>query len=60
MRKGDLIFYGSGRSSSRIYHVAIYIGDGMVAEAATPGTPSRVRTLYAWGVNDMLPTVGRP
>lgn len=60
MRKGDLIFYGSGRSSSRIYHVAIYIGGGMVAEAATPGTPSRVRSLYAWGINDMLPTVGRP
>lgn len=60
MRKGDLLFYGSGRSSSRIYHVAMYIGGGMVAEAATPGTPSRVRTLYAWGTNDLLPTVGRP
>lgn len=60
MRKGDLIFYGSGRSTSRIYHVAIYIGGGMVAEAATYGTPSRVRSLYAWGVSDMLPTVGRP
>ncbi|WP_430868346.1 NlpC/P60 family protein [Demequina aurantiaca] len=60
MRAGDLIFYGSGRSSSRIYHVAMYIGGGMVAEAATYGTPSRVRSLYAWGVSDMLPTVGRP
>lgn len=59
-RPGDLIFYGSGRSSSSIYHVAIYIGDGMVAEAATAGTPSRVRSLDAWGVRDMLPTVGRP
>ncbi len=39
MRPGDLVFYGTNRSPSAIYHVAMYIGNGMVAEATAPGEP---------------------
>ena len=38
LKPGDLVYYG-GKSNGRymgIYHVAIYIGDGMVVEALNP------------------------
>ena len=61
MRPGDLVFYGTGRSSSAIYHVAIYIGNGMVAEAATYGEPAQVRAYDAsWRINNLIPYAGRP
>lgn len=37
MKKGDLIFFG-GSSYSSIYHVAIYIGDGMMIHAENSNT----------------------
>lgn len=61
MRKGDLVFYGTNGSSSAIYHVAIYIGDGMVAEATSYGKPAQVRAYDAsWRVGNLIPYVGRP
>lgn len=61
MRPGDLVFYGTGRSSSAIYHVAIYIGNGQVAEAATWGEPAQVRAYDAsWRINNLIPYAGRP
>jgi len=61
MRPGDLVFYGTGRSSSAIYHVAIYIGNGQVAEAATYGQPALVRAYDAfWRINNLIPYAGRP
>lgn len=61
MRKGDLIFYGTNRSDTQIYHVAIYIGNGLVAEAASPGTDSLIRAYDAfWRIDNLIPYVGRP
>nr|AIA90847.1 NLPC_P60 [uncultured Catenulispora sp.] len=61
LRKGDLIFYGTNRDPSKIYHVAIYIGGGMVAEATSPGKVSQIRAYDAsWRIDDLIPVAGRP
>ncbi|BDZ62004.1 hypothetical protein Lsed01_00641 [Demequina sediminis] len=61
MRPGDLVFYGSGRSTSAIYHVGIYIGGGMIAEATKPGDVAQIRAYDAsWRVGNLIPYVGRP
>ncbi|WP_144018883.1 NlpC/P60 family protein [Demequina sp. NBRC 110056] len=60
LRKGDLVFWGSGKNASLIYHVAIYIGGGMVMEATTPGNTAKTRSMYNWAVGDMMPYIGRP
>ncbi len=61
MRPGDLVFYGTNRSTSSIYHVAIYIGNGLVAEATSPGKISQVRAYDAsWRINNLIPYAGRP
>jgi len=61
MRPGDLVFYGTNRSTSSIYHVAIYIGSGLVAEATKPGDVAQVRAYDAsWRINSLIPYVGRP
>jgi cell wall-associated NlpC family hydrolase len=61
LRKGDLIFYGTDRDPSKIYHVAIYVGGGMVAEATKPGSLSVVRAYDAfWRIDDLIPVAGRP
>ncbi|WP_061961563.1 C40 family peptidase [Demequina flava] len=60
IRPGDLVFWGSGKDSSRIYHVAIYIGAGRVMEATVPGKTATTRSMYNWAVGDMMPYVGRP
>lgn len=41
---GDILYWG-GRGSA--YHVAIYVGNGMMIEAAHPGTS--VRLVSVWG-----------
>jgi cell wall-associated NlpC family hydrolase len=61
MRPGDLVFYGTDRSTSAIYHVAIYIGNGLVAEATRPGEVAQVRAYDAsWRINNLIPYAGRP
>ena len=60
LRKGDLVFWGSGKNASAIYHVAIYVGGGMVMEATTPGNTAKTRSMYNWAVGDMMPYIGRP
>ncbi len=42
-RKGDLVFFYSGRS---IYHVAIYAGHGRIWHAPRPG--KRVQRVHIW------------
>ncbi|MDO5754993.1 MAG: NlpC/P60 family protein [Tissierellia bacterium] len=37
LRPGDLLFFNSG-GDSRISHVGIYVGDGQMIHASTPGT----------------------
>lgn len=36
VQAGDLIFWSSNGSASGIYHVAIYVGDGKIAQARNP------------------------
>src|SRR5699024_353712 len=36
VQPGDLVFWSSNGSSSGIYHVAVYIGDGKIAQARNP------------------------
>ena len=42
-RPGDLVFFFSGR---RVYHVAMYAGNGQIWHAAKPGT--RVKRVKLW------------
>ncbi|WP_172655879.1 C40 family peptidase [Demequina maris] len=61
IREGDLVFYATDTSDpSTIYHVAIYIGNGMVMEAVNYSKPAGVRGLYAWMSSNMMPFIGRP
>jgi Cell wall-associated hydrolases (invasion-associated proteins) len=41
---GDLIFFGNGSSA---YHVAIYVGNGMMIDANHPGGTVGVRAIYS-------------
>jgi len=56
---GDLIFYSDGGSASvpRKYHVAIYLGGGMMIEAPNPSAPVRIVKVRT---SDLVPYVGRP
>ena len=37
LRPGDLVFWGSSSSPSSIYHVALYVGGGMIIHAPRTG-----------------------
>lgn len=56
---GDLIFYSDGGSATiaRKYHVAIYLGGGMMIEAPNPSAPVRIVSARPY---DRVPYVGRP
>ncbi|MBA4248695.1 MAG: hypothetical protein C0444_10450 [Microbacterium sp.] len=55
---GDLIFYSSGGSASASkYHVALYIGDGLMLEAPYPGKPVRIVPVRSF---DRVGMVARP
>ena len=48
LRAGDLLYYQDG-SSPRKGHISMYVGDGLVVEAANPRRGVRIRTLHeAW------------
>ncbi len=51
---GDLVAWDNSSRNSGADHIAIYIGDGKIIEAAKPGTRVRIRRLGdtegAWGV----------
>ena len=54
--RGDLIFWTDGPGD--YYHVAIYLGNNRIIEAADYGKP--VREYYIWGGGDVAGYVGRP
>ncbi|MGG7465892.1 NlpC/P60 family protein [Plantibacter sp. YIM 135347] len=54
-QRGDLIFWGGGGD---YYHVAIYLGNGRIVEAANEN--SGVREYFIWGMGDVASYVGRP
>lgn len=55
-QRGDLIFWSDGPGD--YYHVAIYLGNGRIVEAANER--SGVREYYIWGMGDVASYVGRP
>lgn len=48
LRPGDLVFWGSSSSPSSIYHVALYIGDGMIIQAPHTGADVDEVSMYSW------------
>ncbi|PKQ18186.1 MAG: hypothetical protein CVT68_04695 [Actinobacteria bacterium HGW-Actinobacteria-8] len=61
LRPGDLIFWGTNRDANSIYHVAIYIGSGLVVEATVPGSTAKIRSYASsWNLGDIMPYAGRP
>lgn len=57
MVAGDLIFYADGGVPGDFYHVAIYVGGGMMIEAPRAGVPVRVTPVRYY---DALAYAGRP
>ncbi len=58
MVAGDLLWYSTGgKISAAKYHTAMYIGDGLMIEAARPGTQVRVVPVR---YGDLVPYAGRP
>lgn len=58
VQPGDLIFYSSGGSTSASkYHVAMYLGDGLMIEAPYPGKPVRIVPVRSF---DRVGFVARP
>ncbi|OKL54175.1 hypothetical protein BSZ39_05500 [Bowdeniella nasicola] len=57
LQPGDLIFYAKGgNANNRIYHVAIYAGNGMRVHAPSSGKPVELTKMY-W--TNVLPYGGR-
>jgi cell wall-associated NlpC family hydrolase len=54
LRPGDLVAWDNSTRNNGADHIAIYLGNGRIIEAARPGTKVRIRTLApdegAWGV----------
>ncbi len=48
LQPGDLVFWGSSSSSSSIYHVALYVGDGQIIHAPRTGRPVSQESMYYW------------
>lgn len=55
---GDLVFWSNNGSSSGIYHVAMYIGDGKIAHARNASSGVSVTSLN-YSPNNMLGTAAR-
>jgi len=54
LQTGDLVAWDNSDRNNGADHIAIYIGNGQIIEAAKPGTNVRISNLYdqsrAWGV----------
>ncbi|WP_183095721.1 C40 family peptidase, partial [Nocardioides stalactiti] len=48
LRPGDLVFWGSSSSASSIFHVALYVGDGMIIHAPRTGRDVSEESMYYW------------
>jgi cell wall-associated NlpC family hydrolase len=52
LRRGDLLFWSDGSADS-IYHVALYLGDGMMVHAPRTGRDVEVVSMYYWTPPDL-------
>lgn len=60
LQPGDLVFWSNNGSASGIYHVAIYIGDGQIAQARNPSSGITVNSLSEYSkYNAPLNTAAR-
>lgn len=54
LQTGDLVAWDNSNRNAGADHIAIYVGNGQIIEAAKPGTNVRISNLYdqgrAWGV----------
>lgn len=48
LKPGDLVFWGSSGSPSSIYHVALYVGNGMIIQAPRTGRDVEEVSMYYW------------
>jgi cell wall-associated NlpC family hydrolase len=48
LRPGDLVFWGSSGSPSSIYHVALYVGGGMIIHAPRTGEDVAKVSMNYW------------
>jgi cell wall-associated NlpC family hydrolase len=48
LRRGDLVFWGSSSSPESIYHLGMYIGDGMMVHAPRTGRDVEIVSIYYW------------
>jgi len=48
LKPGDLVFWGSSSSPSSIYHVALYVGNGMIVQAPRTGRDVEEVSMYYW------------
>jgi cell wall-associated NlpC family hydrolase len=53
LQPGDLVFWSDGSPSS-IYHVAMYLGDGMIIQAPRPGRDVEIVSMYYWITPDLF------
>jgi cell wall-associated NlpC family hydrolase len=42
------VFWGSSSAPSSIFHVALYLGDGMIVHAPRTGRPVSIDSMYYW------------
>src|SRR5690625_1493875 len=60
LQAGDLVFWSNNGSASGIYHVAIYTGDGKIAQARNPQSGITVNSLSEYSkYNPPLKTAAR-
>lgn len=59
LRPGDLLFYNQGASTTSfsMYHVTIYVGDGLMIEAPQPGERVKISPVRT---RNLVPYAGRP
>jgi cell wall-associated NlpC family hydrolase len=48
LQPGDLVFWGSSSSPSSIYHVALYVGGGMIIHAPRTGEDVAKVSMSYW------------
>lgn len=60
LRPGDLIFWGlDSANPSSVYHVAMWVGNGMIIESPKPGSFTRITPMgYRWA--STMDFAGRP
>jgi cell wall-associated NlpC family hydrolase len=48
IQPGDLLFWSETDDPDTIYHVAMYLGDGMMIQAPQPGSNVEIVSIYYW------------